>query len=147
MNLILPKALADLSGLIVAAVAIPCGITPHELWIPAGCSTPCLAVHGGQVAYADQACQVTEFSAMVNLIGFTPMEDDSSAALVGELGGYALVKAATHLLLAGAETIDGIQGCEVVRDYPTTMFEDAKTGQWTVRVMRTLLYTIQRDAS
>ena len=119
-------------------------ITPSINWLPTGTRPPCVGIVPGPVARRELSCSAMELTLQVQLALFADMATDGEAPLLHEDNGlYLLADDASTRAAEGALDIDGCQGMTIGADARPELFQ-ATTGQMLVRLVRTLIYTVER---
>jgi len=121
-----------------------CYITPHVGYMPTGTIQPCLGIKDAGVTREELAGGMVELTMKVDLAGFVKMAIDGGEVICGEKGLYQLLDAAIGLLGDGDLGLAGFQGMWIGPDRPSELF---KTGnnQWLVRLVRTVIFTMERS--
>ena len=144
MQYLLPHLLANLQTLPQLRRLSDAYITPSPGWMPTGTRPPCVGIVPGPVARRELSCAALELTLQVQLALFADMATDGEAPLLHQDNGiYLLADDASTRAMEGALDIDGCQGLTIGDDARPELFQ-ATTGQMLVRLVRTLIYTIER---
>ena len=109
-----------------------------------GTRPPCVGIVPGPVARRELSCSALELTLQVQLALFADMATDGEAPLLHEDNGiYLLADDASTRAMEGALDIDGCQALTIGSDARPELFQ-ATTGQMLVRLVRTLVYTVER---
>lgn len=118
-------------------------VTPHENWMPTGTRQPCVGIKDAGTSRRELGCGALELRMSVALACFVHMAGEGETPLCGDAGLFMLADAATDLLLAGWLDVAGCQALTVGNDRPSEMFQ-ADNGQFLVKMVRTVVYTVER---
>ena len=144
MQYLLPHLLANLQTLPQLRRLSDAYITPSPGWMPTGTRPPCVGIVPGPVARRELSCAALELTLQVQLALFADMATDGEAPLLHEDNGiYLLADDASTRAMEGALDIDGCQALTIGGDARPELFQ-ATTGQMLVRLVRTLIYTVER---
>ena len=119
-----------------------CYITPHVNYMPTGTSQPCIGIKDAGVARSEEAGEMLELTMKVELAGFVKMTADGGKA-VSEV--YKLLDAASALLMNNHLGLTDIDRVQLGPDRPTELFR-ADNNQWIVKLVRTIVYTVERPS-
>ena len=144
MQYLLPALKANLETLPQLHRLSDVYITPSVNWMPTGTRPPCVGIVPGPVTRRELSCSAMELTLQVQLALFADMAQDGETPLLHEDNGlYLLADDASSRAMEGALDIDGCQGLTIGDDARPELFQ-ATTGQYLVRLVRTLVYTIER---
>jgi len=144
VNLLLPEVQAVLRRMARFNRPSDCYITPHENWMPTGTRQPCIGIKDAGITRMELTCGIIELTATVDLVGFARMTVDGGTAIVGNEGVFPLLDEASALLSTfWDQGFTGIQGVKIGMDRPTELYQ-AENTQWIVKLVRTMIYTVQR---
>ena len=144
MQYLLPALKANLQTLPQLHRLSDVYITPSVNWMPTGTRPPCVGIVPGPVARRELSCSALELTLQVQLALFADMATDGEAPLLHEDNGlYPLADDASSRAAEGALDIDGCQALTIGADAKPDLFQ-APTGQMLVRLVRTLIYTVER---
>jgi len=118
-----------------------CYITPHVNYMPTGTRQSCLGIKDGGVIREEQASGVLELTMRVELAAFVRMTADGGEAVTGL---YQFMDDASDLLMHNDLGLADIDKVEIGPDRPTEMFQ-AENKQWIVKLVRTMIYTLERE--
>jgi hypothetical protein len=113
--------------------------------MPAGTRLPSLGVKDAGMIRQELAGEMLEITARVDLVGFVNMTADGAEAICGTTGVCQLLDAATVMLTNNRLGLADVQRVEIGPDTPTELFQ-ADNNQWIVKLVRTLVYTLERAA-
>jgi hypothetical protein len=145
MITLLPAIKAVLEDLTQLPRKSDCYITPHANFMPTGTRQPCLGIKDAGMVPSELAGEMLDITARVDLIGFVKMTADGQAAICGDDGLYALLDAATDLLVKNRLGLADVQTVIIGPTRPSEMFS-AENNQWLVKLTRTMIYTLERSS-
>ena len=144
MRLLLPAIVTALAGLKLDGESVDSYITPDPRWRPYGTTHPCIGIHDAGLSREEEAGEMVEIIAAVELSGFVALTEDGAESITGDTGVYALLDEATELLNNNLLGTTDIQRVQIGEDSPSEIYQ-ATEDTWLVRVSRTLIYTIERS--
>ena len=146
MQTLLPAIKAALQGLPQLPRKSDCYITPDVNMMPTGTRQPCIGIKDGGIDRVDLMGEMMELTARVTLVGFVKLPiSDGYEAICSDKGVYPLLDAATALLINNLLGLSGVQRVQVGSDRPTEAFV-AENKQWLIKLVRTLVYTLERPS-
>lgn len=119
-----------------------CYITPHVNFMPTGTRQPCLGIKDGGVIRDEQPGEMVELTMKVDLVAFVRMTADGGEAVVGL---YQFMDDASDLLMHNYLGLADINQVQIGPDRQTEMFQ-AENNQWIVKLVRTVIYTLERSS-
>lgn len=143
MRILLPSIKTVLKELPLLQRKSDCYITPHVNWMPTGTRFPCLGIKDGGMARQELAGDMLELTATINLVAFTPITADGGDAVCGQVGVLAILNAAVSLLIDNHLGMTEIQRMAIGADMPSELYQ-AENNQWIVKMVRTVVYTMER---
>jgi hypothetical protein len=145
MQTLLPAIQAVLQGLLQLPRRGDCYITPHLNYMPTGTRQPCIGIKDGGISRVELAGEEMELTARVDLAGFVRMTGDGFEAVCGPSGVYQLLDDATAELINNRLGLADVLRVQIGTDKPTELFQ-ADNKQWIVKLVRTLVYTLERPS-
>ena len=142
MQTLLPAIKTALQGLQQLPRKSDCYITPHVNWMPTGTRQPCIGIKDGGIAREELAGEEMELTARVDLAGFVRMTAEGNEAVSGV---YQLLDDATAILINNSLNLSDVIRVQIGQDRPTELFQ-AENNQWIVKLVRTLIYTLERPS-
>lgn len=143
MQTLLPALCRSLELLPQLARKSDCYITPHPNYMPTGTRQPCIGIKDGGASRSELSCGGIELTARVELVCMVSMAGTGEAPMCADTGVFCLADAATTLLLNDWLDLPGCQGMEIGSDRPTELYQ-ADNGQFLIKLVRTLIYTLHR---
>lgn len=123
-----------------------CYITPEVNWMPTGTRQPCIGIKDGGIEREELAGEMAELTAKVLIVGFVKLPvSDGFVAICDTKGVYPLLDAATTILRNNYLGLTDVMRIQIGPDRPTEAFM-AENKQWLVKLVRTLIYTLERPS-
>lgn len=145
MQTLLPAIKTALQGMSQLHRKGDCYITPNHNFMPTGTRQPCIGIKDAGVVREELVGEGMTLTMRVDLVGFVRMTADGSDAVCGENGVYVLLDAATALLVGNRLGLSDVLWVQIGPDRPTELFQ-AENNQWIVKLVRTLIYTLERPS-